>query len=70
MAITTRKTDNRARVVLPEDFANVTVNLERLGNNEIRIRKKPKLSQMLAAITPENLHAEVDFGPAVGREAL
>lgn len=28
------------------------------------------LAQLLAGITPENLHAEVSFGPAVGQEAL
>ncbi len=28
------------------------------------------LSQLLAGITAENLHAEVDFGPAVGEEAF
>lgn len=27
------------------------------------------LGQLLAGITPENLHGEVDFGPAVGKEA-
>ena len=26
------------------------------------------LEQLLSAITPENLHAEFSFGPAVGRE--
>lgn len=29
-----------------------------------------QLSQLLAGITPENLHGEADFGPAVGKEAL
>jgi len=28
------------------------------------------LDELLADITPENLHAEVSFGPAVGKEAL
>ncbi len=28
------------------------------------------LAQLLAGITPENLHAEVSFGPAVGKEAF
>lgn len=28
------------------------------------------LDALLAGITPENLHAEASFGPAVGREAL
>lgn len=28
------------------------------------------LDALLAAITPENLHGEADFGPAVGKEAF
>ena len=28
------------------------------------------LAQLLAAITPENLHGEADFGKSVGRELL
>ena len=28
------------------------------------------LAELLAGITPENLHAEVDFGAPVGKEAL
>ncbi|MDW3684295.1 PbsX family transcriptional regulator [Cupriavidus sp. CV2] len=27
------------------------------------------LAQLLAGITPDNLHAEAGFGPAVGKEA-
>jgi antitoxin component of MazEF toxin-antitoxin module len=68
--IATRKADNRARIVLPKEFANQTVVIEQLGPNELRLRKKPTLSHMLAAITPENVHAEVDFGSPVGRERL
>jgi antitoxin component of MazEF toxin-antitoxin module len=70
MIIATRKADDRARIVLPEDYANQTVIIERLGKNELRLRKKPTLAQMLAAITPENIHDEVDFGRPVGKEAL
>ena len=29
----------------------------------------PDLDALIAAITPETLHAEADFGPAAGREA-
>ena len=29
-----------------------------------------QLDELLAGITPENLHGHVDFGPAVGREVL
>ena len=31
-------------------------------------RKKLSLRQLLAKVTRKNLHAEVDFGPSVGRE--
>jgi antitoxin MazE len=33
-------------------------------------RNRFDLSQLLAGITPENLHFEVDFGPATGKEAM
>ena len=36
----------------------------------VRTTPKYDLSQLLAGITPENLHAEVNFGPAVGKEAF
>jgi len=32
-------------------------------------RRKPTLRQMVAQITPENMHAETDWGGPVGREA-
>jgi antitoxin MazE len=32
--------------------------------------KEYNLDQLLAGITPDNLHGEVDFGPAVGKETL
>ena len=31
--------------------------------------KAVSLDQLLAGITPENLHGEADFGPAFGKEA-
>ena len=31
-------------------------------------KKKYSLKQLLAKVTRKNLHAEVDFGPSVGRE--
>jgi antitoxin MazE len=36
------------------------------------LRPRPKeysLDELVARITPENLHGETDWGPAVGREA-
>jgi antitoxin MazE len=32
------------------------------------VKPKPTLDALLAGVTEENLHAEVDFGPPVGRE--
>ena len=32
------------------------------------VKKKPSLRQMVAAITPENLHRETDWGAPVGNE--
>jgi antitoxin MazE len=31
-------------------------------------RKHPTLDELLARITPENIHPETDWGPPVGRE--
>jgi antitoxin MazE len=33
------------------------------------VKKKPKLQQLLARITPENVHAEIDWGKPKGKEA-
>lgn len=70
MVIGTRKADRRARIVLPDDFANETVVIERVGANELRLRKKKTLSQLVSGITPENRHGEWETGPAVGGEML
>jgi antitoxin MazE len=32
-------------------------------------REAPALDALLALVTPENVHAESDVGPAIGREA-
>lgn len=68
MLIATRKADQRGRLVLPDDFANETVVIERVNDNELRLRKKKTLAQLVAGITPENLHGEWDTGPDVGKE--
>src|SRR5437868_2905190 len=51
MIVATRKADQRARVVLPDDFANETIVIERIGTNELRLRKKKTLAQLVAGIT-------------------
>jgi len=68
MVVGTRKADKRARIVLPDDFANETIVVERISANELRLRKKKTLAQLVAGITPENLHGEWETGPAVGGE--
>ena len=68
MVEATRKADRHARLMLPEDFANETVVIERVGPHELRLRKKKTLAQLVAGITPENLHGEWDTGPEVGKE--
>ncbi len=76
MDTVTRKTDCKARVTLPRDFASCLVAIERHGH-ELRLRKVQKVvarrysfKELMAGVTKENIHAEVPTGPAVGREAL
>jgi hypothetical protein len=70
MVEATRKADRSARVMLPEDFANEMVVIERVGPNELRLRKKKRLAKLVGRITLENLHAEWDTGPDVGNETV
>lgn len=72
----TQKTDAKGRLTLPNDFANCVVTVERDGD-ELRVRKsKPKsgrrftFRQLMAGVTPENIHGEIKTGPPVGRETL
>jgi hypothetical protein len=72
----TRKTDHKARLTLPLDFASCLVTIERNGD-ELRVRKAKKVvarrytfRQLMAGVTKNNIHAEVRTGRPVGREAL
>lgn len=38
--------------------------------NKPKSSERKTLSELIAGITPENKHPEVDFGPPVGREIL
>jgi antitoxin component of MazEF toxin-antitoxin module len=76
MSFLTRKTDPKGRLTLPRDFADCLVTVERVGD-ELRVRKARQkvgrrfsFKQLMAGVTAENIHAEVDTGPAVGGEAL
>jgi antitoxin component of MazEF toxin-antitoxin module len=75
MKVQTRKADAKGRVTLFPDFAGELVVVERVSDDEVRVRKakpvsrKYTLAQLIAGVTPENIHAEVDTGPSVGGEA-
>jgi antitoxin component of MazEF toxin-antitoxin module len=76
MKTLTRKTDRKARLTLPGDFASCLVTVERRGD-ELRVRKAKKVvarrysfKELMAKVTKKNIHAEIDTGPAVGKEAL
>ena len=74
MSILTGTTDAEGRLVLPPDFASCEVIIERRGD-ELRVRKaaaperRYTFAELMAGVTPENIHAEVDMGPPVGDEA-
>jgi len=76
MKTLTRKTDQKARLTLPSDFASCLVTVERHGD-ELRVRKARKVvarrysfKQLMAKVTKKNIHAEVKTGPSVGKETL
>jgi antitoxin component of MazEF toxin-antitoxin module len=68
MSILTGTTDAEARLVLPLDFASCEVVIERSGD-ELRVRKavtprrkrRYTFAELMAGVTPENIHAEVDL---------
>jgi antitoxin component of MazEF toxin-antitoxin module len=71
-----RKTDGKARLTLPSDFASCLVTVERDGD-ELRVRKARKVvtrrytfKQLMAGVTKENIHTEIKTGPPRGKEAL
>lgn len=70
-----RKTDKKARLTLFGDFADQLVIIERLSDDEVRVKKaravprRYSLAQLVAGITEQNRHDEIDWGPARGAEA-
>ena len=80
MRVTVKKWGNSAAVRIPAAVMDaISLNLDEIvdvheegGRIVIEpVRSKEyDLDQLLAGITPANLHAEVDVGPAVGKEAL
>jgi hypothetical protein len=76
MSVLLRKTDQKGRLTLPSDFAGCLVTVERVGD-ELRVRKthqavarRYSFKQLMAGLTAENIHAEIQTGLAVGGEAL
>lgn len=80
MQVTVKKWGNSASVRIPaavmeaahlrlDDAVDVREEDGRIVIEPIR-PKAYELDPLLAAITPDNLHAEVDFGPTVGNESL
>ena len=71
----TRLVDTSARMTLYRDFAGAKVTLERIGSDEIRVRKIPSgkrkyaLKELVAQITAQNRHDEISTGKPVGGEA-
>ena len=76
MKVLTQKTDGKARLTLPLDFASCLVTVERHGD-ELRVRKSKKgmtrrysFKQLMAGVTKKNIHTEVKTGRPVGKETL
>jgi len=79
MHVIVKKWGNSASVRIPVSVMeaarlslNETVDVREEGGHiviePVRSTKEYDLAQMLAGITPENLHTEVGFGPPVGKE--
>ena len=67
MAVRIPKSVAEAAKLRPGDLLELAV--EGLGMIKIcRRRREPTLEQLVAAITVENRHAEVDWGKPVGHE--
>jgi antitoxin MazE len=80
MEVTVKKWGNSASVRIPaaimeaanlrlDDIVEVREENGRIVIEPVRQRHYD-LDQLLSEITPENLHGEADFGPAVGKEIL
>jgi antitoxin MazE len=77
MHVVIKKWGNSASVRLPASVMksldlqlDQTVDVRDEGGRIViePVRDAVDLADLLAGITPENLHGEADFGPAVGKE--
>lgn len=80
MKVQVQKWGNSLALRIPKSFALET-NIENGSTVDVAVQKgalvikpvieeKLTLDEMLAGITKENLHAEIDFGKAEGEEKL
>lgn len=80
MQVLVKKWGNSASVRIPAAIMEAAhlnlddaVDVREEGGRIVVEPIRPKaydLAQLLAGITPDNLHAEAGFGPAVGKEAF
>ncbi len=80
MRVIVKKWGNSASVRIPAAIMeaaklslDATVDVREEGGRIVIEPVRPSeydLTHLLSAITPDNVHAEADFGPAVGKEAL
>lgn len=80
MRVIVKKWGNSASVRIPAAIMEAaslsldeTVDVREEGGRIVIEPVRPgdyDLAHLLAGITPENLHAEADFGPAVGKETF
>ena len=52
----------------PDDAVEVREQDGRVVIEKARVPEAPTLEELLAGITPENLHEETDWGPPAGKE--
>jgi len=84
MVIKAKKWGNSLAIRIPNSYAkevnikediplDLTIENDRLiivPQKNKKKKKKYSLEELLAKVTPENLHGEIDFGPPVGKEII
>lgn len=77
MKVQIRKWGNSLALRIPKSFAieskiaqgtTVEVSVEKGKLVVFPVESRLTLDDLLAGITPENLHGEIDMGPSVGKE--
>jgi antitoxin MazE len=78
MKVSVQKTGEQLAVLIPPEIATesrlepgTVLDLSVQGEQIVLKRaRRATLEELVLRITPETLHRDVDFGPAVGRELL